>query len=144
MNQVAPEMLDLALWLIARESVDGELPEKVSGTFCICEKLRGSLVTLVGAAGYRSLLSRALSLAKKDAPSLEDLQVKEDGSLAWPGTLELQPDLDKVPHDGARLVAQLLELLASFIGQSLTLLLVRESWPGAPFNYINSTTEKQL
>jgi hypothetical protein len=32
------------------------------------------------------------------------------------------------------LVAQLLGLLVTFIGEPLTLSLVREVWPGAPFN----------
>jgi len=52
--------------------------------------------------------------------------------------------MDEAVNGGAVLVTQLLGLLVTFIGQALTLRLVRELWPDAPFNYMNSETEKQL
>jgi hypothetical protein len=44
---------------------------------------------------------------------------------------------------GTLLVAQLLGLLVTFIGQALTLRLVRDLWPDAPFEDMNSETEKE-
>jgi hypothetical protein len=95
----------------------------------------------MGAAGYRSLISRALTLAKNDAPSLEKVQVKEDGSLERTGALESHQGMDDA--GGAVLVAQLLSLLVTFIGPALTLRLVRDLWPDAPFEEMNSATEKE-
>jgi hypothetical protein len=142
MNQITPEMQNLALWLLAQEVVDGKpTEEKMNETFRVCEKLRGFLTTLIGAAGYRSLISRALALGKNEAILLQTVQVKEDGSLGWTGTLELPQRMDEAPDDGSVLVAQLLGLLITFIGQALMLRLVRELWPDAPFENIHSKTE---
>jgi hypothetical protein len=80
----------------------------------------------------------------KEAPSLEKVQVKADGSLEWAGTVDLQQAIDETAIGGAVLVAQLLGLLFTFIGQALTLRLVRDLWPDAPFEGINSQAEKQL
>jgi cyanate permease len=72
------------------------------------------------------------------------VQVKEDGSLEWTGVIELEQGMDEAAKGGAVLVAQLLGLLFTFIGQSLTLRLVRDLWPDAPFEDMNSKMEKQL
>ena len=45
-----------------------------------CEKLRVPLTRLAGTTGFSSLLSRALALAMRQAPSLERLRVEADGS----------------------------------------------------------------
>src|SRR5687767_4371182 len=45
------------------------------------EKFRQVLSTLLGAAGFRALLARALNLAKAEAPELNAVQIKADGSL---------------------------------------------------------------
>lgn len=142
-NPATPAVRDLALWLLAQETVEGKPSEKVNATFRICGKLRASITTLMGVAGYRSLISRALTLAKNETCSV-GVQVKEDGSLEWTEALELPQGMDEAPNGGAVLVTQLLGLLMTFIGQALTLRLVRELWPDAPFNHMNSETERQL
>jgi len=144
MNPATPATQNLGLWLLAQEVIGGTPSEKTDATFRVCGRLRNSLSTLAGAAGYRSLISRALTLAMKEAPSLEKVQVKADGSLEWAGTVDLQQAIDETAIGGAVLVAQLLGLLFTFIGQALTLRLVRDLWPDAPFEGINSQAEKQL
>jgi hypothetical protein len=138
---VIPALQTLALWLLAQEVTGGAPAGKTNATFRVCEKLCESLTTLMGAAGYRSLISRALTLAKHDAPSLELVQVKEGGSLEWTGASEHQGMDDA---GGAVLVARLLGLLVTFIGPALTLRLVRDLWPDSPFEDKNSATEKEL
>ncbi|MGD0230134.1 MAG: hypothetical protein ABSC19_07235 [Syntrophorhabdales bacterium] len=112
--------------------------------FRVCKKMRGSLSALAGVAGYRSLISRALTLAKDEASALWKVQVKEDGSLEWTGALELHQGKDEAAKTGALLVAELLGLLAIFIGRVLTLRLVRDLWPDAPFEDTNSKTERAV
>ena len=101
------------------------------------EKLRGPLIRLIGATGFSSLLARALSMARRHAPSLDRLRVQPDGSVIG---------LDDVQHDlndgGEALVAELLHLLITFIGQSMTLSLVREVWPDASLDATPDTEEK--
>lgn len=143
MSLVTPVIQNLALWLLAQEVSAGKPSEmNMCAAFRVCEKLRQPLSTLAGATGYRSLISRALTLAKKEAPSLGEVQVKEDGSLERTGAIELMDEAAKKGE--ALLVAQLLGLLVTFIGQALTLGLVRDLWPDAPFEDMNAETEKEL
>ena len=93
----------------------------------VAEKLRRPLVTLTGIAGFRSLLARALTLAKAQAPALNIVQIEPDGSLAGFGNDEAQ-----IEEAGLMLIAQLLGLLVTFIGERLMLTLVRDAWPDLP------------
>jgi hypothetical protein len=125
----------LARRLLAYEAAAGKTsqPREVA-VFCVCEKLRRSLCALTGVAGFRSLLSRALALAKAEAPGLSAVQVMADGSLQGPGELEPQIDKNHVGEGGVILIAQLLALLLTFIGEALTLRLVQDIWPDAVFD----------
>jgi hypothetical protein len=88
----------------------------------------------VGVAGFRSLLSRALTLAKAEAPSLSAVQVAADGSLKGLDELASQTGKEQAKDGGAILIAQLIGLLLTFIGEGLTLRLVQDVWPEAAFD----------
>lgn len=90
----------------------------------VAEKLGRPLVTLTGIAGFRSLLARALTLAKAQAPALNLVEIEPDGSLTGFGNDEAQ-----VADAGVMLIAELLGLLVTFIGEHLMLTLVRDAWP---------------
>jgi hypothetical protein len=109
-----------------------------STVFCVYEKLRRSLCALAGVAGFRSLASRALTLAKAEAPSLSPMQVRPDGSLQVLGETESQSDKHEAGDGEVILIAQLLGLLIIFIGESLTLRLVQDAWPEAGLENCNS------
>jgi len=83
-----------------------------------------SLITLAGLAGFRSLLSRALTLARAKAPGLNAMQVAADGSLL--GLDDLQPQVDEaqVREAGIILITELLGLLIRVVGEPMTLQLV--------------------
>ena len=66
-----------------------------SPTLRVYEKLRQSLVAFAGVAAFESLASRALALAKPEAPSLGAAQIAADGSLQGLGEFEPQIDIDK-------------------------------------------------
>jgi hypothetical protein len=128
----------LARQLLAAEAAAGEASMSTESTvFCVYEKLRQSLGALAGVAGFRSLATRALTLAKAEAPNLGALQVMADGSLQ--GLSEIEPQID-THHDGDEVifVAQLLGLLITFIGESLTLQLVQGAWREAGLENCNS------
>ena len=81
-----PQTRDLALRLLAYEGVAGNASEPTEfAAFRVCERLRQPLITLAGVAGFRSLLSRALTLARAEAPSLSAVQLTADGSLKGSG-----------------------------------------------------------
>ena len=95
----------------------------------VCEKLRISLIRLAGSEGFASLLRRTLALARVEVPALERVTVNPDGSMQ--GLEELAADgTDGAADAPVVITAHLLGLLVTFIGESLTLRLVREAWPG--------------
>ena len=116
---------DLAERLIVYEASVGKTSEPSEfAAFRVCETLRRPLCALVGDAGFRSLLSRALTLARGQAPSLSAVQVAKDGSLQCLDDLEPQIDKDQVKEAGVILIVQLLGLLLFFIGEASTVQLV--------------------
>jgi hypothetical protein len=104
----------------------------------VYDKLRRSLCALAGVAGFRSLASRALTLAKAKAPSLSDIQITSDGSLQRSGKPESQSQVDREGEAGVILLAELLALLITFIGETLTLRLVQDAWPEVGLENFNS------
>jgi hypothetical protein len=125
----------LAQRLLTYEAVAGENSEPAeSAAFRVCAKLRRPLITLAGVAGFRSLLVRALTLARAEAPSLSAVQVATDGSLKGLDELSSQTDKEQARDGGAILIAQLIGLLLTFIGEGLTLRLVQDVWPEAAFD----------
>ena len=100
-----------------------------SQAFRVCEKLRQPLSRLAGVAGFRSLLSRALALANDEARWMKAVHAKADGSLEGLDEAEAQLSESEIAEGEVILVAQLIGLLLTFIGEELTLRLVQESWP---------------
>src|SRR6478752_8611751 len=91
-----PQTRDLALRLLAYENPAGKTSEPTEfAAFGVCERLRRPLITLAGVAGFRSLLSRALTLARVEAPSLSAVQVAADGSLKGLDQLASQADKEE-------------------------------------------------
>jgi hypothetical protein len=95
----------------------------------VCEKLRQPLSAVVGVADYRSLISRALALAKLEVPTLGAVQVTTDGSLQGLGEISTQTDEAHTGGGGVILIAELLGLFLSFLGEALTLQLVQDISP---------------
>ena len=108
--------------------------------FRVVEKLRHPLSRLAGVNGFRMLLVRALTLAKAQVPGLIAMQVKPDGSLEGfndPGNRA------EAAGAGVMLTAELLGLLAAFVGEAFTLSLVLDVWPGFPVPGYGTLEEKR-
>jgi hypothetical protein len=73
-------------------------------------------------------------VTREEVDSLRAVQVKADGSLEVLDELEAQADPEELAKGSVVLVAQLLGLLVAFIGENLTLRLVREVWPKLSLN----------
>ena len=121
---------DLAEWLVAFEAGTSEiLSEDRLATCRVCEKLRRPLSHLTGVAGFSSLLARALTLAQREDAALIGVRVTPDGTL------------DGLSGEAAKgittLIANLIELLTTFIGESLTLRLLHDIWPDLPASEAN-------
>jgi hypothetical protein len=133
MRTPTPAIRSLTQRLIAAEAARDDAPgARAPGALRVLEKLRAPLSRLAGAAGFGSLMSRAIALAKAEDASLNAVQVRADGSLEGFAGRGNGPDTGVGEDGGEALVAHLLGLLATLIGEPLVLRLVRDEWPDAP------------
>jgi hypothetical protein len=140
MSRATPQMRNLAGRLMAVEAKDNKSSDTIPpAAFHVCERLRPHLATLMGQGGFRAVLARALTVASAEVPRLATLQVKADGSLEGWDKPESQIKPKELTEGGVVLVAHLLGLLVAFIGENLTLTLVRDVWPKLPLDDFNFT-----
>ena len=118
---------DLARSLLACEAEAGKTAlqaEPVSVR--VYERLRRQLSASVGVHGFQALASRALALAKSQSPRLSAVQVTANGGLRGLGEVESQMDADEDREAGIILIAQLLGLFLTFLGEATTLRLIED------------------
>jgi hypothetical protein len=140
MRSATPRLRNLARRLLALEASSGTRQRGVgAAAFGVCENLRRPLSTLAGTAGFRSLLSRALALAGDEIPWLKIVRVNAQGSLEGLDAVQL-PDAE-IAEGEAVLVAHLIGLLATFVGETMTLQLLQQAWPEASLRGLNSEPE---
>ena len=130
MNRASPEAKKLAKRLIALEKSG----RKATGTnplpvFHATELLRPQLAILMGNGGYRAMMARSLVLGGEEIPWLHAIHVKSDGSLEGLADIHSQLNNGDFLEGRVVLLAQLFGLLVAFIGEALTLRIVREVWP---------------
>jgi hypothetical protein len=117
---------DLARSLVASE-VDAATTRLHTepATVCVYEKLRQQLGASVGADGFQALASRALALAKSESSRLSAVQITVNGGLRGLGEVESR-DTDEDGEVGIVLIAQLLGLFLTFLGEATTLRLIED------------------
>jgi hypothetical protein len=129
LTRATPEVRDLARRLLQQEAhgsaVQGQAAFAAQRAL---ERLRLHLGALVGVAGFQALLSRALALARTEADWLGSVRVRADGSLEGFVEAAQERGKDEIAQGGTALLAQLIGLLVAFIGEDLTLRLVRSAW----------------
>ena len=133
---MTPAQRDLAWWLLEQELGDAPEPATLADAAELaCQKLCRRLARLVTVAGYQALLARALHLARGEFPFLEGVQA---GAIEDPCLDGLRARLEGVDPATIRdaltaVLAGVIGLLVTFIGEDLALRLVRDVWPDAPF-----------
>jgi hypothetical protein len=143
MSTASPEIQNLARRLLAFEAAHNNSSDGgVDVVARVIEELRLRLIKLAGVDGFRSLLSRAVTLAKVEVPSLNIVQIRSDGALEGFDGIEGGREAGAAGQAGTVLVAHLLELLVTFIGAPLTLRLVRDIWPDASMDGTDLRTEE--
>ena len=114
--------------LLALEATSQSAADSQHEALRVFEKLRSSLARFAGPNGFTALLRRALTLARKEHPALQSVEVNADGSLE--GLDRAMADAGNGGNEAAlTITAHLLGLLFIFVGESLTLRLVRDAWP---------------
>jgi hypothetical protein len=118
---------DLARSLVASET-DASTVSLQAGpaTVRVYERLRRQLGAPVGVDGFQALASRALALAKSESPRLSAVQITANGGLRGLGEVESQTDADEDGEVGVILIAQLLGLFLTLLGEATTLRLIED------------------
>lgn len=129
MDSTPPKLREFARRLLAHETGGGAHPHSASKTLQVFEKLRAPLIQVSGTGGFRSLLSRSLALAGNDVSWLRNVHIRADGSLE--GFMELEGKLsaEEIALGELALAVRFIELLVVFIGPTLTLQLLQDTWP---------------
>ena len=133
MAEAPPEARALAEAVLRHEMLGRATPAEMGER--VDARLRGRLGGLIGSTGYAILVARAVRLARIEVPALECVTVVTgdagaDGSL--PGIREFARACDEPDAAEAGLIAilaQVVGLLITFIGEDLALRLVRDAWP---------------
>jgi len=129
MDAPSPSVRKLARRLLTLEatSESASSDARVHEAVRVWYKLRVSLTRFAGSDSFASLLRRALALARAEIPSLKQVKIGPDCSIEGLEALSR----NDATEAAAALTAHLLGLLITFIGQPLTLRLVREASPDA-------------
>lgn len=136
MAQVPAVAQTLARHVLSHEASGSPEPDVLTEAAQRVEwQLRERLAELIGLVGYTTLVARALHLAQAEIPTLGHITVSaREGSLS--GIRDFV-DVARVnsndPHAAeaglTAILANVIGLLITFIGEDLALRLVRESWP---------------
>ena len=128
MDTPSSSMRDLARRLLAASQTVSD--PQVHEAVLVSDKLRISLTRFAGVDGFTSLQRRALVLARAEMPALQSIQIGADGRLEGFEKLATGTGVAAAAAAAAAVItAHLLGLLVTFIGEPLTLTLVREAWP---------------
>jgi hypothetical protein len=101
-----------------------------------CGELYRVLETVMGPAGLQALIGRAIQLTARDHPWLTRVTPGTAVDCALSGLTEAAGPLEAgdATEGCAALLASILWLLITFIGEDLTLRFVRHAWPDAPLS----------
>jgi hypothetical protein len=118
---------DLARSLVASEADASTASLHTEpATVRVYERLRRQLGSPVGVDGFQALASRALALAKSQSPRLSAVQITANGGLRGLDEVESQTNADEDGETGIILIAHLLGLFLTFLGEATTLRLIED------------------
>jgi hypothetical protein len=116
---------DLARNLVACEAGAGTTsPQPGPAAVRVYNRLRRQLGAPVGVEGFQTLASRALALARSESPRLRAVRIAANGDLRGLGEVEAQAEENG--EAGIILIAQLLGLFLTFLGEATTLRLIED------------------
>ncbi|MDQ6674592.1 MAG: hypothetical protein M3069_28305 [Chloroflexota bacterium] len=127
--------LDLASWLVARElGAEADAEGLFAAAEQVGQKLSHGLSRSISAAGSQALVSRALHLEQTEFPFLEGVRAGIPPGACFEGLIESTRDVES--GEAARglltVLRRMLDVLANYMGEELTLRMVREVWPDLP------------
>lgn len=95
----------------------------------------------MGPDGLQALLMRAVQITARERPWLSNVSVGGSADCPLSGLAEAAESRNgnDALEGYAALLANVLDLLTSFIGEDLTMRFVRHAWPGVSFGKLEVT-----
>jgi len=136
------ETRDLARSLVAREADTSSTSLHTEpATVRVYDRLRRQFSAPVGVDAFQVLASRALALAKSESRRLSAVQITANGGLRGLGEVESETGTDGDGEVGVILIAQLLGLFLTFLGEATTLRLIEDLRRQVDVRTESATTE---
>ena len=118
--------------VLAREAGTGaNAPVIAAAARRSCERIAQQLTPLIGHAGVAAICARSLHLTQRNVPGLAPVRASAQGDAPLALLqLSLEQQTPAVATEAAvAMLATISELLALFIGESLTTRLLCDAWP---------------
>ena len=128
MNKPGAAQVAWARRLLAAEGSSGDEAEACAAAAGrVYEKLNAQLSPLLGSAGVQALFVRSAKVAQREFASLAEI-VTPDGLTKLGARLRgLEPAV--ATEAAATLFGSFIELITTFIGERLAVLVLRNAWP---------------
>ena len=127
-NRLAPAQLDRARRLLAREAAAATAEASpLTAASRVYDKLHARLTLLLGDAGVQALFVRSAKLAEGDLARFAALSVLEGSQKLRERLQARDPALDS--ESAEILFGHFLSVISTFIGERLTIQLLRNEWP---------------
>jgi hypothetical protein len=128
MSRPSATQVEKARRLLASEGASWSSSEEcAAAAWRVYEKLNARLAPLLGSSGVQALFVRSAKLAQADFPPLAEIATPE--GLTRLGTCLQTLELAIAADTAAALFGTFLELIATLIGERLTVLVLRSAWP---------------
>jgi DNA-binding response OmpR family regulator len=120
-------LVGLARVLLLHESKEKKSGDNSPTIFRVFDKIRSPLLNVAGETGLRSILARALTLAKPEVGWLLPVKVSDSGSFEGLGLAEESITAAEISRGETAIIAQMLGLLFTFLGESMTRSLLQDA-----------------
>lgn len=104
-------------------------PQANGPRFHVIEELCGKIAAVNGNTSLQALLSRALFAIRSDFPWIRSATASPHGMLEGLEAVQPTPDPEEVMQCELAILGSLIELLRSFLGNGITVQLLRSLWP---------------
>lgn len=120
----------VAMSVLRRRSVsDADVATVAATTRAAYDDLASVLVPLIGQVGLDAVTSRALHLAEREYPRVKAGGTDQTGAFAEVSVWLMQQDAGVAMDAAATMLSMVGRLLMTFIGEPLTMRLLRKGWP---------------
>ena len=128
MTRPSASQLEKTKRLLASEGAPWSSSEEcAAAAWRVYEKLNARLAPLLSLAGVQALFVRSAKLAQAEFPSLASVATPEGLTRLGPCLQALAPAI--AAEAAETLFATFLELVTTFVGERLTVLVLRSAWP---------------